>query len=104
MATTITAAAQGILTGTLATIYTVPVNRTFVVHALTFSNHSGGALTLIVELTQASGGTQRRYIERVLSDNETDLSPELINQAFSQSGTIQASGDGITFLLSGILV
>lgn len=102
MANTITAAAQGILTGSLATLYTVPTNRKFLVKALTFSNHSGGALTLIVECTQNSG-TQRRYIERTLDDNEPDLAAELINHVLAPADIIQASGNGITFLLSGVL-
>jgi hypothetical protein len=103
MAFTVTAAAAGILTGSLATIYTVPTNRKFIVKALTFANHSGGALTLIAEATQNSG-TQRRYIERTVDDNESDLAAELINQVLAAADVIQASGDGITFILSGILV
>ena len=100
---TITAAAQGVLTASLTTLYTVPTNRKFVVKALTFGNFTGGALTLIVEAVQASGNTQRRYIELTVNDNETNLAPELINQVIDAAGIIQASGDGITFLLSGIL-
>jgi hypothetical protein len=103
MAITITAAAQGILTGSLVTLYTVPANSLFVVKALTFSNHSGIAATLIVECTQ-NVATQRRYIERSLNDNVADLAPELINQVFAATDIIQASGDGITYLLSGVLV
>ena len=103
MANEFTAAAQGILTASLTTIYTVPTNRRFLVRALTFANHSGGALTLTVECTQ-NGATQRRYIETTVADNESNLAPELVNQVLAAADVIQASGNGITFLLSGVLI
>jgi hypothetical protein len=103
MANTITAAAQGILTGSLVTIYTVPTNRKFVVKALTFSNNTGGAVALIVEATQ-NGGTQRRYIEDPsMADDSSNLAPELINHVFAAADVIQASGLNVTYLLSGVL-
>lgn len=104
MANTIVHAGQGILSGALATLYTCPTNRKFVIKAATFSNHSGGALTLIVEVTATSGGTQRRYIESTVGDNDSSLALELINQVLEAGGVIQASGNGITYLLSGVEV
>ena len=47
---TIIQAGQGLLTGSLATLYTCPANRKFTFHAVTFGNFTGGALTLIVEV------------------------------------------------------
>ena len=102
--TTLEPAAQGLLTASLATLYTVPAGRKFLIKSLVFGNFTGGALTLIVEALQITGGTQRRYIEVTVNDNETNLAPELINQALAAGGVIQASGDGMTFLLTGVLV
>ena len=79
MTTVVEPAAQGVLTASLATLFTVATGRKFTIKALTFGNFTGGALTLIVEALQASGGTQRRYIEVTINDNETNLAPELIN-------------------------
>lgn len=103
MANTITAAAQGALTGSLATIYTVPAGRKFVIKALTFGNFTGGVVTLTVEAVQ-NGSTQRRYIEASVNDNDTNLAPELINQVLAAADVIQASGLDMTYLLSGVLV
>jgi hypothetical protein len=103
MSTTPVAAGQGLLTASLATLYTVPTNRKFILKAATFANHTGGALTLIVECTQ-SGGMQRRYIERTVDDNASDLAVEFINQVFAAGDVIQASGLNMTYLLSGILL
>ena len=104
MANTVIAAAQGVLTGSLVTLFTVPTNRKFAVKALSFCGQLGSAVTLIVEIKQTSGGTQRRYIERTLNDNATDLAAETVNQVIDTGGLIQASGDGATYILSGILV
>lgn len=104
MASSIEPAGQGLLTASLSTLYTVPSNRKFLIKSLTFGNFSGGALTLTVEALQSSTGTQRRYIERTVNDNDSDLAPELINQALAAGGLIQASGSGLTYLLTGILV
>lgn len=103
MTTTIEPAAQGVLTGTLATLYTVPTNRIFVVKGLTFFNPTGAAVTLVVEAIQSSGGTQRRYIEVSVTQQATHLSPEIVNHVLGAGGIIQASGDQLTFLLSGVL-
>jgi len=104
MSTVLINAGQGLLTASLVTLYTVPVNRKFVFRAAIFANFTGGALTLIVELLDGTGGTQRRYIEITVNDNNANLAPEVINHVLNAGGVIQASGLNMTYLLSGIEV
>jgi len=104
MATTILSVAQGVLTGSLVTLFTVPANRKLVIKAATFCGQFGSAVTLIVEVKSTAAATQRRIIERTLNDNATDLAAEAINQVIEAAGLIQASGDGATYLFSGVLV
>jgi hypothetical protein len=97
--------AAGALTGSLATLYTVPTNRYAIIKAMTVANDSGGALSLIVEVKATSGGTQRRLIPaRTVNDKATDLCAEVINHVIEQGGIIQASGNGLVFQVSGVLV
>ena len=97
--------ASGALGASLSTLYTVPSNRIAIVKAMTVANSTGGALSLVVEVKPTSGGTQRRLVPaRTIADLQTDLVPELGNCVIESAGLIQASGNGLVYHLSGILV
>ena len=93
----------GALTGSLATIYTVPANLKFVIKALTIANDTGGALNLTVDITTTSGGTARTIIPpRNINDKATDLCVEVVNHMLETGGIIEASGNGLEYILTGV--
>ena len=102
---TITHAANGALTASMTTLYTVPTGRKFVVKAFTIGNDTGGVVSLKAQVTFTSGGTARVMVpDRNVADNATDLVPELINQVIDAAGIIEAQGLNLTYAISGVLV
>ena len=102
---TVQHAANGVLTASFTTLYTVPTGRKFVLKAFNVANDTGGVVTLKAQVTFTSGGTARVMVpERTIADNDTDLVPELINQVVDAGGIIEAQGLDLTFAISGVLV
>ena len=102
MAVTPRSIADGTLTATLADILVVANNTTTAIRAASFCNTTGATVNLTVTINPRTGGTGRTAIDnRTLADEETYNAPEIVNQIIEAGGTIQASGDGIEFYLSG---
>lgn len=92
------------LTAAVVTYYTVPANTVAIVTAGALSNSTGGAVACSVYIVPSGGtaGTSNKTIPaRSIANNDTDLCPELLGQRLPAGTTIQAVGNGVSFVLSG---
>lgn len=93
------------LTGSAATYYTAPTGTTTVIKKLSLINTTGSPIAATVYLV-ASGGTAAATntitSSKVIASNETWSSPECENQVLPAGGFIQALGNGLTIIASGI--
>ena len=103
--TTAIHAANGVLSASMDTLYTVPDNRKFVVKAFSVVNDTAAVVTLKVQVTFATGGTARVLVpDRNVADNDSDFASEVLNQVLDAGGIIEAQGANLTYALSGILL
>ena len=103
--TTAIHAANGILSASMTTLYTVPDNRKFVVKAFSLVNDTAVVVTLRVQVTFSSTGVARVLLpDRNVADNDSDFAPEVLNQVLDAGGIIEAQGANLTYALSGILL
>lgn len=93
------------LTGTVATVYTVPALFTTQLSAVTVSNPTAGAVALGLHIVPSGGsvGAANKVIPaKALAANETYTCPELTAQTLPAGTTIQASGSGLVIFASGV--
>jgi hypothetical protein len=106
MTTTIKRLVSGsALTGGAATYYTAqPLTRARIT-AATLTNTTGAPIQATVYLVPSGGvaGAANTVIStKTIAPGETYHCPELVNQVIEPSGTIQALGNGLTFVVSGV--
>lgn len=103
MAITAKNLSAGVLTGSLATVYTVPDNTTAIIKSAVLTNATGGAVNCNVWINPRSGGTDRQVIDtRAVGDTKSDLCAEIINQVIEAGGLLRADGLDVTFVVSGV--
>lgn len=97
--------ADGALTGSVVTLYTVPTGTKTKITSVSFCNDTGAVVILLVQLKARTGGTIRTVVQtRAVADKETYLAPEIVGQHLEAGGEILASGSGIDFVISGVEV
>lgn len=93
-----------ILTGSVATYYTCPANKYAIVKSITVANNTGAAVPFALYLVPAGQTATTAYQlrpTRIIDVNEPYTCPEVVNQSIEAGGTIQAIGNGLTFMVSG---
>ena len=93
------------LTGSVATIYTVPALFNTQLAAVTVSNPTAGAVALTLHIVPDGGtadATNKVIPAKTLAANETYICPELTAQTLPAGTTIQASGLGLVVFASGV--
>jgi len=87
-------------------IVSAEANTVRIIRKATFTNNSGGALTIDLYV-DPSGSTEVQIVDtKTLSDQETWSCPDIEGHILSSSGTIDvtASGAGIDLVISGVKV
>jgi len=95
------------LTGSAATYYTAATGMTTVIKKLVFCNTTAGTVNVTVYLIPSggtAGTTNTLTTSKSLVSNETWSCPDAENMVLEQGGFIQALGDGVTIMGSGIEV
>lgn len=93
----------GTLTGSFTTLYTAPTRTTAVIKAASFSNETGAVVPVLVQVTAGSASVLTTVIPSTnIADTDSYYGAELVNQVIEGGGTIQASGDGLTAMISGV--
>jgi len=98
------------LTGSAATYYTAPANTKAIIHNMTLTNTTGGAITATVHVidTGATETVSNMCISaRSIAAGETYKCPEVIGKTMSATGTIRAlagSATSITIQAHGVEV
>jgi hypothetical protein len=96
--------AGSVLTGTAATYYTAPSSTRAVIKSATLANATGAPVTAVVYIVPAAGtaGAANTFIAgQVVAAGATYTCPELINHVIHPCETLQASGNGMSFGVSG---
>ncbi len=87
-------------------IVSAEANTVRIIRKATFTNNSGGALTIDLYV-DPSGSTEVQIVDtKTLSDKETWSCPDIEGHILGASGTIDvtASGAGIDLVISGVKV
>src|SRR2546428_8658403 len=97
--------ADAVLAAALTTVYTVPALTTAALRSAQFCNTTAGVVALTVAVQARAGGTVRTLLSaHPVAVNETYPGYELLSLVLEAGGTVQASGLGLTAVLSGVEV
>lgn len=94
-----------VMTATAATYYTAPTATKGVIKAAAIVNTSAAAVQATVHIVPAAGtvGAATTVIGgRPVAPLESYPCPELINQVLEAGDTLQALGNGLTLIVSGV--
>lgn len=94
---------QQVLTGTPASVYTVPATTQTAVHAAAIWNPTAGAVTCDVYMVPPAGSAvDATHVDRVIVPaTSSGTFFNLINQKLGPGAQLFASGNGTTFTVSG---
>lgn len=94
------------LTGSVATYYLSPSNKTTVIKKLPIVNTTAGAVNCTIYLVPSgtAGATNTITSAKSIAVGETWSCPDAENMVLEQGGTIQALGNGLTIMASGIVI
>lgn len=93
-----------VLTGSPVTYYTAPANKFAQIKSITVANTTGAAVAVtlyVVPAGQTASAAYQVRPARVIDVNESYSCPEMVNHTIDAGGTIQASGAGLTLIVSG---
>ena len=93
------------MTGSAATYYTTPNGTRTVIKKLPFVNTTGGAVMVTVYLVPSAGtaaAANTLTSARSIAAGETWSCPDAENMVLEAGGFIQAFGNGVTIMGSGI--
>lgn len=94
-----------VMTGSAVTYYTVPTDTTAIIKKLPLVNTTGGAVNVTVYLVSSGGsaGTANTLTySKSVAAGETWSCTEAENMVLAEGGFLQALGNGVTILASGI--
>jgi hypothetical protein len=94
-----------VLAAAVGTFYTAPAATVGVVKAAQLINTTGGAVPATVYLVPSGGAAAAANTlisARAVAAGETYNCPELVNQVIEAGGTLQALGNGLTLIVSGV--
>ena len=97
--------ASATLSGVAATYYTVPALTKGVVKNVNVCNSTGGAVNLTLYLVPSGGSPDATNIlisARSVAAGGVDRCPEVVNQVLEAGATLQALGNGMTIVASGV--
>ena len=94
------------LTGSVATYYAVPTGSKTVIKKLPIVNTTAGSINVTIYLVPSgtAGATNTITSARTITAGETWSCPDAENMVLESGGSIQALGDGLTIMASGIVI
>jgi hypothetical protein len=103
--TTLRNLADAVLAAAPAVLYTVPALTRAAIRSAQFCNTTAAVVALTVTVQARTGGTVRTLLSaHPVAVNETYPGYELLGVVLEAGGTVQASGLGVTAVLSGVEV